>query len=159
VNIFFLHPDAEKCAEHMCDEHILKCLPRYVELLEQVHRVDWEKEQPTSPELFWLRQSALHYHWLAYLCSAMIWEHGIRFRNLSKFYQTVNNLRVCVPAFKYDTFIDPPFTLGAEHQDSVFANRAYYLTALQPEPQWTVRSAPGWYQRMRYPIQPPEQTW
>jgi hypothetical protein len=39
VNIFYLHPEAQKCAEMHCDRHVLKMIIEYAQLMSTAHRV------------------------------------------------------------------------------------------------------------------------
>jgi len=39
MNVFYLHPDPQKCAEYHCDKHVVKMIIEYAQLLSTAHRI------------------------------------------------------------------------------------------------------------------------
>lgn len=98
MNIFYLSLDARDCAEQHCDQHVIKMITEYGQLLSTAHRVldgkeevrfregtnhkykywvhpSWESSlykasHVNHPAGIWVRQSAEHY---MYLYNLMLW--------------------------------------------------------------------------------------
>jgi hypothetical protein len=107
MNIFYLHPDPQRCAEQHVDKHVVKMILEYAQLLSTAHRVlDGVATQGLSaagrkstrwllpdareavlyaathlkhPSAVWVRQSAANYQWLHELWQCLLAEYSFRY--------------------------------------------------------------------------------
>ena len=108
MNIFYLHPEAQKCAEMHCDRHVLKMIIEYAQLMSTAHRVlDGEEYYALTangrkikrwrmpdekyenglmlachvnhPSAVWTRQSKANYVWLNQMWNHLLLEYTHRY--------------------------------------------------------------------------------
>ena len=107
MNIFYLHPDPQKCAEYHCDKHVVKMIIEYAQLLSTAHRIRdgqeytdltangrkikrWrlsdEREQRlmkashvNHPSNIWARANHLNYKWLYEMWCHLLDEYTHRY--------------------------------------------------------------------------------
>lgn len=108
MNIFYIHEDPLICAEQHCDQHVIKMVTEYAQLMSTAHRVidgrPWVGRGPSGrkvlryfhpdpvmnqelykvchvnhPSAIWVRQSRENYEWLQRLWCALALEYEYRY--------------------------------------------------------------------------------
>jgi hypothetical protein len=88
VNIFILDYDQQKCAEYMCDKHIVKMLLESVQLLcvayyytSQPELSPYRLTHNNHPCSVWVKQSLSNWIWLMELSESIYEEYQFRYNN------------------------------------------------------------------------------
>ena len=136
MNIFYLHPLPEICAQQHVDKHVVKMILEYAQLLSTAHRVldgteiialsnsgrrmkRWklpderdcvlyEATHLSHPSTIWARQSSANYKWLGKLFNFLLNEYTFRYG------KTHATNRLLLPLFDFPikipvkTFTEPP---------------------------------------------------
>lgn len=112
MNIFYLHPDPQKCAEMHNDKHTVKMVLEYCQLLSTAHRVldgretvelsktgrkvkRWKLDNEfddvyysathvSHPSAVWCRMSSMNYDWLVHLLIELCKEYTYRYGKIHK---------------------------------------------------------------------------
>ena len=93
MNIFFLDPDPDTCAQLHCDKHNVKMILEYAQLLSTAHHVlDGDDAPPgiykvthrNHPSAVWVRESMQHYRWLHKLLDACCLDYTRRYQRTHK---------------------------------------------------------------------------
>ena len=93
MNIFFLDPDPDTCAQLHCDKHNVKMILEYAQLLSTAHHViDGDDAPPgiykvthrNHPSAVWVRESIQHYRWLHKLLDACCLDYTRRYQRTHK---------------------------------------------------------------------------
>lgn len=87
MNIFFLHPNARKCAQMHCDKHVVKMIVEATQLLYTCHYLVGSPVPPTGykkthckhPCSLWLTESIENYLWLVSLAWELADEYRFRY--------------------------------------------------------------------------------
>lgn len=88
MNIFYLHPDPEICAQYHGNKHVVKMISEYTQILSTAHhvsksKIDFSKIcKPTHanhPSNIWVRDSKANYTWLHSLLVALCKEYTFRY--------------------------------------------------------------------------------
>ena len=93
MNIFYLDPDPDICAQLHCDKHNVKMILEYAQLLSTAHHVlDGDDAPPdiykvthrNHPSAVWVRESIQHYRWLHKLLDACCLDYTRRYQRTHK---------------------------------------------------------------------------
>lgn len=154
MNIFVLDTDIDKCAQAMCDKHVVKMVLETAQLLSAAVRKLSPSNVPTSayavthqnhPCTKWASESLANFNWLRELGLAIGREYTYRYGKIHKSSLVIADM----PVFETDSHITKfaqamPFEFKS--MDAVVAYRRYYelvkLTSI--EVTYTKRQPPDW---------------
>lgn len=151
MNIFYLDRDPRQAAMMHVDQHVLKQILEYAQLLDTARTVSIvprPKSTFNNPCAVWVRQSRLHYRWV-YLCfKELLHEYSHRFGKPHAYNKYI------VPfgdftglKFLSEDWTDPPRVMPTMYHkfiDSALCYRAYYRYGKRELHRWTKRPKPMW---------------
>ena len=152
MNIFVLDNDIEKCAQHHCDQHVVKMILESVQMLctalnKKGFSTPYKSTHIKHPCVLWVEQSYGNFSWLQNLTLALNTEYRFRFEKDSDH----KSIFVLNEISKYD-YADQGLTEYAQAMpdkykipgDAVKAYRQFYVGEKMGFARWTKRSAPKW---------------
>tara|TARA_R110000824_G_scaffold148878_1_gene318827 strand:- start:612 stop:1139 length:528 start_codon:yes stop_codon:yes gene_type:complete len=165
MNIFYLHPNAQVCAEMHCDAHVVKMLLEYAQLLSTAHReLDGDKyaddtglykaTHKNHPSAVWVRKSRSNYRWVHSLLLGVCEQYTQRYGRVHKTQSSgvVEALSRCPIHLSIGYFTAPPLCMPDEYKavDVVDAYRDYYIGEKlykkdgKPMAKWSYSERPKW---------------
>jgi hypothetical protein len=172
MNIFFLHPNARRCARWHCNKHVVKMILETTQLLYTAHWVlEMEENRlpsfkdaplqkssgirgylsihnPKHPSAIWTRASKEHYEWLCSLGMELCKEFTFRFKKTHSCKEHLVWLTANIPrTLVSNGWKDPPCAMPTEYRISknvVSCYRLYYVKGKSTLLQYTLRSPPHW---------------
>jgi hypothetical protein len=175
MNIFFLDPSPDTCAQQHCDKHVLKMIIEYAQLLSTAHRVidgeqyihvtdknmkikrwrlDDNREQilhlaahVNHPSNIWTRSSTSNYFWLYDLWRALLKEYTFRYEKVHSNERLIFALAKPPQNLKFHKWIDPPRAMDEiyKKEDVIESYRNFYINSKSRFARWTKRDIPEWY--------------
>ena len=172
MNIFFLHPNARRCARWHCNKHVVKMILETAQLLYTAHWVLEMAENrlpcfkdaplqkssgirgylsihnPAHPSAIWTRASKEHYEWLCLLGLELCREFTHRFKKTHSCEVHIRWLASNIPrTLPSNGWRDPPCAMPPEYRiskNSVSCYRLYYVKGKSTLLQYTSRNPPHW---------------
>lgn len=159
MNIFFLDRDTDKCAQYHCDQHVLKMIVEYAQLLSTAHHVlnpevvsdrgIYKATHKNHPCAVWVRESWENYHLLAQLLMALCAEYTRRYGKVHATQKVAVNLLWAphgIPLAGKAT--DPPQCMPDAYklEDTVEAYRQYYMADKSWFAKWNYGPKPSWWE-------------
>lgn len=152
MNIFYLDPDPQRCAEMMHDKHVVKMILETAQILSTVcHRHGTWCEgmyRPTHanhPSTRWAGDSATNFYWLVEHGQHLCDEYRYRYDRWHKSMRVIELCAAEAPRFTYLHWTEPAQAMPDEFKipgDAVAAYRAYYLGRKVEQSKWTRRPVP-----------------
>ena len=155
MNIFYLHPNTQKCASYHCDKHVVKMILESAQLLSTAHHEHdspfsaqvYRKTHANHPSAIWTRESTRHYRWLYRLFEALSAEYTHRYSKTHKSFAKLASILQNIPDnMPTTTWSDPPQCMPSIYKqcDTVSAYRAYYLGD-KTFAEWRHSKKPHWF--------------
>jgi len=159
MNIFYLHPNAQVCAEMHCDKHIVKMILEYAQLLSTAHReLDgdeyaddtglYKATHKNHPSAVWARKSRSNYRWVHSLLLSVCEQYTQRYGKVHKTQSSgvVEALSRCPNHLDSGYFTAPPQCMPDTYKttDTVQAYREYYCGEKMYMAEWSYSERPRW---------------
>ena len=152
MNIFYLHPDPQKCAESHYDKHVVKMILESAQLLSTAHHLlgeagPYKLTHQNHPSAIWVRQSKTHYSFLYALMQELGKEYTYRFGKVHKTILDHSRFLSNIPVnLKAQIWTDPPQAMPdhCKSENAVDAYRKYYTTEKLYLMKYTNREPPSW---------------
>ena len=159
MNIFYLHPNAQVCAEMHCDKHVVKMILEYAQLLSTAHReLDGDKyaddtglykaTHKNHPSSIWVRKSRSNYRWVHSLLFSVCEQYTQRYGRVHKTQSSgvVEALSRCPNHLNIGYFTAPPQCMPDAYKavDTVQAYREYYCGEKMYMAKWSYSERPKW---------------
>jgi len=155
MNIFFLHPDPERAARMMCDQHVIKMPIESAQMLSAAYHFYGQGNKPglcqpchmNHPSTIWVRQSQLNYLWLYRMFRELCREYKYRFGRKHEIQARAHLLAKPPKALRETEFTLPPLCMPEEYKigGTVPAYRCFYLGDKVSFARWTRRPPPAWW--------------
>ena len=160
MNIFYLHSLPQIAAVYHCDKHVGKMLIESCQMLATAHHhfgngqaVSYKPTHANHPSSVWVRQSRLHYDWLAALARELGREFFKRYGKHHKSYDVLMAELFYAPKAMRDLplkWSNPPLAMPEEfHSDNTIESyRRFYVSKRERmEMVWCrhAKAAPEWY--------------
>lgn len=150
MNIFWLDSDLEKCAHAYCDQHVVKMITEYAQLLSASSRISglaqgYKLSHTKHPCTLWLLESETNWKVLKLLAHYVHNEYISRFGNVHKAYLTIKTLETPkLPKIKMTRppLCMPEYCKGGSVIDSY---RKYYIKEKYKFARWRYCEKPDWY--------------
>ncbi len=160
MNIFYLDPDPQKCAQYHCDKHVIKLILETAQLLEAVHIIagsvtpysTGKKGWSNHPCAAWAAKSIENYLWLCNLGQELCKEYNYRYEKIHALQKRIQWYFQNPPKLKNIGFTEPYQAVGEELRneklDAVSAYRRYYQTIKKDIVTWEKkRKMPEWMKK------------
>lgn len=164
MNIFYLHPDPQKCAEMHLDKHCVKMILEYSQLLSTAHRVLDGKDNilPDNREQFlyrathvnhpsarWARMCYENYDWLVRLLECLHAEYTHRYGKVHKSESMLDFITAPPDNIPFNESFTEPIPAMPDDckidDNSIASYRKYYQLYKSHIARWTSRPIPHWY--------------
>lgn len=171
MNIFFLSDNPSFAARDLCDKHIVQMVRETAQLLSTAHRVldgfpflDGKKTRlklpgeldtliPQATHQFhpcavWVRQSHMHYNWLAGYFNELLAEYTRRYKKNHFYQQFAIHLQDQPRNIPSGCFLHPPQCMPDEFKvsyNTISSHRRYYIGAKARFAKWNHSSVPYWW--------------
>lgn len=152
MNVFYLDPDPEKCAQFHADRHVVKMAVETAQILCSVYFCTGEsylspykKTHLNHPSCIWARYSLTNWLWLRALGLELCREYTYRYGRIHKCEDVINSLET--PSLFDCGFMQPPCVMDEKFIISIssVANyRNYYRLGKKDLLTWKNREAPWW---------------
>lgn len=169
MNIFYLDPDPQICAQYHNDKHVVKMILESAQLLSTAHRVLdgvkvnkryvisdrresglYKATHINHPSAIWVRQSIKNYEWLTMLFEQLLREYTYRYGKRHKC-ETMFDLAAAPNNISDGVFTGPTPAMPDYCKvpgDSLQSYRNYYILEKSHIASWKKRSVPHWYNEM-----------
>jgi hypothetical protein len=160
MNVFYLHPNAQVCAEMHCDKHVVKMILEYAQLLSTAHReLDgddlladnsgfYKATHKNHPSAIWARETTANYRWVHGLLLSLCDQYTARYGKVHKTQSSgvVDALSRYPNHLTIGHFTAPPQCMPDEYKavDAVDAYRDYYLGEKMYMAKWSYSERPTW---------------
>jgi hypothetical protein len=155
MNIFYLDKDPIKSAKYHCDQHCVKMIIEYAQIMSTTHRVLdgdkndklYRKTHMNYPSTVWCRQSSGNYKYLYTLFCALCDEFTKRY---GKIHLTDKKLRAILKTppqnIPKGDFFEPPCAMPEEYivKSTVQSYRNFYLKDKVRFAKWK-NGKPKWF--------------
>ncbi|MBD23982.1 MAG: hypothetical protein CMG46_03120 [Candidatus Marinimicrobia bacterium] len=160
MNIFYLNKDPQIAAIEHNDNHCVKMILEYAQMLCTAHReLDGEKKADdllmyksthiNHPSTVWTRERKSHYEWLYRLFVALSEEYTYRYSKIHAADAKLRNILKVPPKNIPDnqSFMQPPQCMPEKYkcEDSVVAYQKFYIGEKAHFSKWKKRKIPVWY--------------
>ena len=153
MNIFLLDQNIQKCAKYHCDQHVIKMILEYTQILCTVLHLNgkippYKPTHQTHPCVVWAGLSLDNWFWLKELIYALNQEYKYRwnsFQNHAAF-EVANKLES--PDLPNRGLLKHPQAMPEEYkvpENPVRAYRNFYIFNKSRFANWTKRKKPLWY--------------
>lgn len=154
MNIFLLDHNIQKCARYHCDQHVIKMLLEYTQILCTVLNLNGKTApyKPTHqkhPCVLWAGSSLDNWIWLKELTHALNQEYKYRrdtVRNHASF-EVTKKLKLPFGLPKLG-LLEHPQVMPEQYRvpgDPVLAYRNFYILDKSRFAKWSKRKKPFWY--------------
>ena len=135
MNIFYLHKDPETCAQMHCDQHVVKMILEYAQMLSTAHRVYGGEDERlykvahlNHPSTIWARSHTNNYLYLRDLFFYLCFEYTIRYRKIHKTQDRLEDVLFDLPADIPSGESEIPQCMPAEykHNNPIVGYRNFY---------------------------------
>lgn len=153
MNIFYLDKNPAKCAEYHCDQHCVKMIIEYAQLMSTAHRLldgdddrFYKKTHMNHPSAIWTRASQANYEYLYKLFCALCDEFKVRYGKPHltdiKMRGVLKSPPVNIPN---EPFIEPPLAMPdhCKLEDAVDSYRNLYKVEKVKFAKWRNKK-PDW---------------
>ena len=152
MNIFYLDKDIEKCAEYHVDNHVVKMITEYNQLLCTTNWLydnpaPYKKTHVNHPSAIWVRQSKTNYKYLCELNLSLCKEYTYRYDKIHAGQKVVEWLYYNIPNLPDLEFTEPTPAMPDDYKiidDSISSYRLYYNKAKTHLFNWKKRNTPNW---------------
>lgn len=164
MQIFYVDSDPEKCAQALCNRHVIKQVLESAQILCTTHRYYSSDPRPMyykdvkfyksthvhHPCVRWCQQNITHYNWLVQHAKALCQEYTYRYNKRHKSQIIIELCGLFAPSMPKSLFIDPPQCMPDEYKradSTVYAYRdCYWLHKRNTmSMKWTRRNPPEWW--------------
>lgn len=140
MNVFYLHQVPSIAAGYHCDKHVGKMLIESCQLLATAHhhygnghQVTYRSTHVNHPSAIWVRQSRLHYDWVADLARFLGRQFFWRYGHDHKSRGVLHNELMYAPPAMYELpllWSNPPLAMPDEYKsnDPIESYRRYYAS-------------------------------
>ena len=159
MNIFYVHKEADKCAQYHCDKHTIKMILEYAQLLSTAHHIldgkpainCYKKTHTNHPSAVWARKNASNYKWLWHLLLNLCKEYTKRYDKIHKTQHSgiVKALIKLPKNIAEGEFTQPPQCMPdycKDNTDAITGYRNYYIKEKSYMAKWKNTPIPTWYQ-------------
>jgi hypothetical protein len=153
VNIFFLDPDLEKCAQSHVDKHVVKIITEANQCMSCAYHegiAPYHHSYFNHPMVIWVRNSKTNFNWTLEYCLALCREYTYRYGKIHAGEAVANWYKHNPLSIPDLGFTDPPRCFGEfkdkiKLTDNIYADyRNYYLDAKCHLFSWKNRERPNW---------------
>jgi len=175
MNIFFLHPNAKRCARWHCNKHVVKMALETTQLLYTAHwvlemelkripsfkdapaqssgvRGYYSINNPTHPCAIWTRESLDHYTWLCEFGLRLTKEYTFRFNKVHSCEAHLLWLAAHAPPTLVSRgWKNPPCAMPLEYKvsnNAVTCYRLYYAKGKSTLLDYVRRNKPHWLKQI-----------
>ena len=153
MNIFLLDHDIKKCARYHCDQHVIKMILEYAQILCTVcniHHIKtpYRSTHKNHPCVLWAGKSIQNWRWLRKLALQLNCEYQYRY-NHQKDHASIKVIKkLPAPDLPDKGLTEFPQVMPQDlriNHDPVHAYRAYYLKIKRHFATWKRRKKPSWW--------------
>jgi hypothetical protein len=154
MNIFILDTDPVRCAEMMCDKHVVKMILETNQMLSTVahqhgHIAPYKPTHARHPCTLWTGETQQNWNWLVRHSRALCEEYTRRYGRVHKS-QLVTKWAEGLH-LKLPNIGQTPFRLAMPSMykcsDPVASYRRYYLGEKSRFAKWKIGNIPAWWQK------------
>lgn len=155
MNIFYLDRNPSRCAKDHCDQHTVKMILEYAQMMSTAHRIcDGDNDimykvaHKNHPSTIWTRDSYDNYMWLFDLFHHLLVEYTARYGKIhgtSKLYIPLSKAPSNIPR---NGFTCPPLCMPDiyKQDDHVEAYRDFYRHDKAQFARWNYSDPPEWFE-------------
>lgn len=153
MNIFLLDRNIEKCAKYHCDQHVVKMILEYTQILCTVLYLNgiacpYKPTHQKHPCVIWAGLSLDNWLWLKELTYYLNKEYKYRWNNLRnhRSFEVANELKC--PRLSNIGLLEHPQAMPEQYRvlgDPVQAYRNFYTFSKSCFANWSKRKKPFWY--------------
>lgn len=155
MNLFYLDPDPDLCAQAHVDKHVVKMPIEAAQALCTVLRSKLEIDHGyksvyvNHPIMKWVGQTSANFEWMLGLGMALCREYTYRYERCHATEDVLRGVVQYLPVVRHDMpgpFSEPPKVVSADmkHLSTVEAYREYYRTTKARLHSWKNREVPTW---------------
>ncbi|GJL77296.1 MAG: hypothetical protein NPINA01_02850 [Nitrospinaceae bacterium] len=153
MNIFVLDKDLKKAAQYHCDQHVVKMILEYAQILCTVCNLNgtpapYKVTHAKHPCVLWAGSSLANWRWLKKLALELNEEYKFRFDKIDdhKSAQVISELQE--PGIADEGLTEFVQTMPEQYinkQSAVKGYRAYYINEKVKFATWKKRKVPEWF--------------
>ena len=150
MNIFWLDYDLEKNVSYYCDQHVVKMMVEYAQLLSTACRLSgldcgYKITHVNHPCSLWVRESLMNWKSLREMAYCLSDEFYYRYSNAHKSFFVIRDLEV--PDLPNKDLTQPLQCMPSMYKgyDLVTAYRNYYIVDKARFARWSKRPVPSWF--------------
>ena len=156
MNIFFLDTTAQKCAEQLCDKHVVKMTTETVQIISTAYFLltgiqgVYKPTHKHHPCVIWATKSFDNFGWLCAYAMFLGQEYNKRYNKKhlawSKLQTWLKTSALTIVAFPNTGWTNPPQCMPEQYRqpDVVQAYRAYYIGEKLKFAKWNFSKKPEW---------------
>jgi len=153
MNLFFLDPDLQRCAEAHVDRHVVKIITEANQCMACAYPkgvAPYRHSYTNHPMTVWVRTNLANFNWTVEYCLALCYEYTYRYGRVHAGERVANWYKQNPPTIPNGELTEPPRCFGAFKDQinittSVYDDyRSYYKVGKSHLFNWKNRATPSW---------------
>lgn len=152
MNIFYLDPDPDICAQYHNDKHVVKMILETAQMLCTAHHRSFQQApyrpvHKNHPCVLWACRSKENYNWLRELGLSLSREYTFRYGKSHKSEDVILKMDKAPDIIPSIGFTTPYLAMPDKYKtdDPVESYRNYYIEDKSHIAKWKNRDVPYWY--------------
>ena len=156
MNIFYLSNDVTKCAEDLCDKHVVKMATETVQIISTAYFLLTNTQGPYKPThkhhpcVIWATESLHNIQWLCNYAEALGKEYTKRYNKqhlaITKLQDWLSYTSLSYLPFSSVEWTNPPQCMPEKYRqlDTILAYKDYYKHEKMKFATWKYSTKPDW---------------